>query len=387
MMFFISFISLSNLLTTKLSIMKKLLFLLLACFIVASCTTEKKELKYTLKINVDTIVDGYAYLQKRAGGEWIKFDSSAQENASYVMQGVLDFPSMYYVFIKDIKRNVPIFLDAGDITIEVFKDDYDATTITGSPAHDQYKGFEDEIAVFDEKLHAIYQEYRTARDSGLVEVKDSLSQVMDGIYEEQQAFIKEYVFNNNANVTSPYITYSNSYSWTVDELENIVNNFDPSLEASPDYIFLADRLVVLKRVDIGQPLVDFAMKDTNDIDIHLSELSKGKYLLVDFWASWCGPCRTENPNIVACYNDFHEKGFDVLGVSFDKSRENWIQAIHNDSLSWNHVSDLLYWNNAAGKLYGVRSIPSSILLDPDGIIIAKNLHGEELREKLEELMP
>ena len=188
-------------------------------------------------------------------------------------------------------------------------------------------------------------------------------------------------------MTSPYFAYRNSYSWTVDELENIVNNFDPSLETSPDYIFLADRLVVLKRVDIGQPLVDFAMKDTNDVDIHLSELSKGKYLLVDFWASWCGPCRTENPNIVSCYNDFHEKGFDVLGVSFDKSRENWIQAIHDDSLSWNHVSDLLYWNNAAGKLYGVRSIPSSILLDPDGIIIAKNLRGEELREKLEELMP
>jgi len=360
---------------------------LLACFIAASCTTEKKELKYTLKINVDTIVDGYAYLQKRANGEWVKLDSSAQENASYVMHGVLDFPSMHYIFIKGIKRNVPIFLDDGDITIEVFKDDYDATTIMGSPAHDQYRGFEDETAVFDEKLHAVYQEYRTARDSGLLEVKDSLSQVMDGIYDEQQAFIKEYVFNNNANVTSPYIAYRNSYSWTADELENIINNFDPSLETSPDYIFLADRLVVLKRVDIGQPLVDFAMKDTNDVDIHLSELSKGKYLLVDFWASWCGPCRTENPNIVACYNDFHEKGFDVLGVSFDKSRENWIQAIHNDSLSWNHVSDLLYWNNAAGKLYGVRSIPSSILLDPDGIIIAKTLRGEELREKLEELMP
>ena len=90
-----------------------------------------------------------------------------------------------------------------------------------------------------------------------------------------------------------------------------------------------------------------------------------------------------NPNIVACYRDFHDKGFDVLGVSFDKTRDKWIEAIYADSLYWNHVSDLQYWNNAAGKLYGIRSIPSSILLDPDGIIIAKNLRGEELRAKLE----
>ncbi len=129
------------------------------------------------------------------------------------------------------------------------------------------------------------------------------------------------------------------------------------------------------------------MKDTNGVDISLSEISKGKYMLVDFWAAWCGPCRAENPNIVSCYNDFHEKGFDVLGVSFDKTRSSWIKAIHDDGLLWHHVSDLLYWDNAAGKLYGIRSIPSSILLDAEGIIIAKNLRGEDLRAKLEELMP
>ncbi len=367
--------------------MKKLFYLLLTALIIASCTTEKKELTYTLKINVDTVVDGYAYLQKRIDGEWVKLDSVTMEDGVFSMQGVVRFPDMQYIFIKDIRRNVPLFLDGGDIVVNVFKDDYGATTITGSPAQTEYQVFLDEKGVYDDRMRAYYKDYRAAKDSGLVELQDSLEVLMDKAYEEQEVFIKEYVFVHNDKLTSPFIAYRNSYSWTVEELENILNNFDPSLDSLPDSKLLAERVAVLKLVNIGQPLVDFTMKDTNDVDVSLSEVSNGKYMLVDFWAAWCGPCRAENPNVVACYNDFKDKGFDVLGVSFDQSREKWIQAIHDDGLPWHQVSDLKGWDNAAGKLYGIRSIPSSVLLDPDGIIIAKNLRGDDLRNKLEELMP
>lgn len=369
--------------------MKKLLYLLLASLLLASCNTEQKDVakKYTLNISLDTIVDGYAYLQKRQDGEWLKLDSVTSTDGKYIMSGEIAYPGMHYIYLKGIKRNVPIFLDEGDIVVSVSNEDYDATTITGSAAQDEYDQFLAETGVFDDEMGEIYNMYKVARDSGDVEKQDMLEKQLDEIYEKQQQFIKDYVLEHNTSVASPFITNRNSYSWTVQELENVVNNFDPALAVLPDYTTLSDRIVVLKRVDIGQPLVDFSMKDTNDVNVSLAEVSKGKYMLVDFWASWCGPCRAENPNIVACYNDFHEKGFDVLGVSFDNNRDKWIAAIHKDGLTWNHVSDLQYWDNAAGKLYGVRSIPSSVLLDKDGTIIAKNLRGEELRKKLEELMP
>ena len=367
--------------------MKKLFYALLVVFFIVSCNTGEKENQFTLKVTVDTVVDEYAYLQKSVDGEWIKLDSSRMQDGVFSFAGTIEYPEMQYFYFKAIKRYVPVYLDAGDIVVGVYKDDRDATVITGSAAQDEYTAFEEGRSVYNDRMSEAYKDYRVAKDSGWVKIQDSLSAVMDEIYEAEEVYIKEYVLQNNTRVTSPFIAYRNSYSWTVDELEKIVNNFDPALHASPQYTFLADRVVILKRVDVGQPLLDFVQKDSNEVDMSLAEVSKGKYMLVDFWASWCGPCRSENPNIVACYNDFHEKGFDILGVSFDQDRAKWIQAIHDDGLVWHHVSDLAGWNNAAGKLYGIRSIPSSILLDPDGIIIAKNLRGDELRAKLEELMP
>ena len=118
----------------------------------------------------------------------------------------------------------------------------------------------------------------------------------------------------------------------------------------------------------------------------LSSVVNGDYVLVDFWASWCGPCRAENPNVVEAYNKYHDKGFNVFGVSFDKDHDKWVEAIAKDNLTWPHVSDLKYWSCEAGKLYGVQSIPHNLLLDKDGIIIAKNLRGEDLQNKLAELL-
>jgi peroxiredoxin len=136
---------------------------------------------------------------------------------------------------------------------------------------------------------------------------------------------------------------------------------------------------------IGTPALDFTQNDPDGKAVSLSSF-KGKYVLVDFWASWCKPCRMENPNVVEAYRKFNEKNFTVLGVSLDRSREPWLQAIKDDRLEWTHVSDLKFWSNAVAQQYRISSIPQNLLIDPKGVIIAKNLRGAELQQRLASLL-
>ncbi|WP_437919304.1 peroxiredoxin family protein [Sphingobacterium sp. LRF_L2] len=169
------------------------------------------------------------------------------------------------------------------------------------------------------------------------------------------------------------------------ELRELYKGLDKSVRKSRDGKVFDNYLKRLEASSVGKKAPAITQFTPEGEPYSLSDL-RGKYVLIDFWAAWCPDCRRENPNLVKTYAEFKDKNFEILGVSFDRKLEDWVKAIKNDNLTWKHISDLQSWQNAAGTLYGVRAIPQNILVDPQGIIIARNLHGEDLNVKLRELL-
>lgn len=361
----------------------KLLTLAIAALTFVSCN------KSTFNVNVDlqNAEGKKIYLQKFVDKKSTIIDSVVMKNnvANFVVEH--DNPATYYsIRVEKVKYPIGFFSENNDVTIVGDINDNNNITVTASYAQQLINEYNAENVKFYDQLRELGKNYEIAAQEGDEASMEKIIEEYNKVERNQNNYIKLFIVKNYNSFVAPYILYNNRLNYELKELEDFVNNFNINQDNEFSKI-LNEYIAKLKRVDVGQPYLDFIQETPEGYLLSLSELvGKSKLLLVDFWASWCGPCRAENPNVVDVYKDYHEKGFDVLGVSLDMKKESWIKAIEDDGLIWHNVSDLKYWNNAAAKDYAISSIPSNILLNEEGIIIAKNLRGEDLRNKVEEIL-
>jgi len=362
--------------------MKKMIYLIVAV-LMTGCSSEPE---FVVKGNIQDSDSVTFMLQKREAGKFITLDSALSRNGIFKMTGSVQFPEMVQLVATGRQKRVSFYIENSEITISGNLDSLSFAEVSGSKTQDEYQSFIDSNKPLSEKYSNLYIEYQSARQENNTEKIAELEKEAEAIQNEMTQLEKDFVKNNPSSYVSPSILNSLSFEMEASDIEAAINAMDTNVAKIPVVKDLMARAQVMKAVAIGQKAPDFTLNDVNGNPVSLSSKMGTKLLLIDFWAGWCNPCRQENPNVVRVYKEFNKKGFDVFGVSLDRTKDEWVEAIAADKLTWTHVSDLEYWNNAAAKLYAVNAIPANFLLDENGIIIARNLRGEDLYNKVKETL-
>ena len=330
--------------------MKKLVYLLAAgSMAFVACQNSPS---YKVTGSVEDITDGDTiYLQEYAGGNLVKLDSAIVKSVTFVFTG------------KQGKES----------------------KVSGTPNNDAYQKFKDGFMALSKEMNEMYQKAQS--DTSLTE--EQVEAIMAEIEKKDSVGMDMVYQTIEANITNPvgvYLLPSYAGAFELDKQKALVEKI-PAALVNERINKLKAHIETSEKTAVGQKYIDFSMQTPEGKTVSLSDfVSKNKYTLIDFWASWCGPCRKEMPNVVEAYKAFKDKGFGIVGISLDENADKWKEAITALNITWPQMSDLQGWNNAGAKLYGVNSIPATVLVDQEGTIVARNLRGDAIKSKLNELL-
>lgn len=345
-----------------------------------------------VKATMPGIPDGEWIYYKGMNGnvrDSVKPDAKGFNIAMYIPEGEGDF---YMISIGKLnagsgdEKLMMLFLEKGTAQIKSSTATFKGAVISGGKDAAYYNAFQKRERV--RGLGELQEQLMQAQEKGDTAFMNSGMARYRQLNQEQLELDIKWFGENVGSTAIVYPVFQSLRNLVpLNTMDSLLQLVKPSAKNNLVVKKIENSIQTDKLTGIGRTALDFSQPDTAGKTVSLRDF-RGKYALVDFWASWCVPCRIENPHVVSAFQQYKDKNFTVLGVSFDMpgKRDKWVKAIHDDQLYWNHVSHLKYWDNAAGKLYDIHSIPSNMLIDPNGIIVAKNLRGEALDKKLHELL-
>ncbi len=381
--------------------MKKILIVAIIGVFAFSCQQEKRT-DYLINGNAKGVYNGVrAYLKvKDERGREINKDTAIIFNEKFSFDGSIETPALRYITVNSVNGSFPFILENSEINVDINKVNIATSQISGSETHNDLEAYERGIKAIQNEIKPTKLAYRRVMRSQNSPEKDSLLVVLTALDKKLSdapfTFIDEHtdryyslilIDQQSKKPGSDIARYMAAFeSLSDDVIEN------------PTGLRVKTKLEALQKVhqaktslDIGKVAPNFEAPNPDGNILSLADI-KGKVTIIDFWASWCGPCRRENPNVVRIYNQYHDQGLEIIGVSLDgQSRQAdpkkaWLAAIKKDNLTWHHVSNLNYFNDPIAQLYAINSIPATYILDSEGKIVAKNLRGKSLELKVKELL-
>lgn len=359
---------------------KHLLFLFALALGLTACNNKTDQFKVNVSLKNGN--DQTIYLQKYVDNAPVTIDSAVIANEMAVLTATKDDPQILYSLkIKGKRGYFPFFTDNQDMTLVGDLNNMNDAVITGSATQEEWNAYEEGQNQFNDQIRELYAVMQQAFADNDTIAMDSLNTVGTALMEQQDNYRDEYIKAHSDSFLAHYLLDESKQDYDLATLKELVAGFTTESIYTKD---LNDYIAKQERLEVGQPFIDFTLQTNNDTEVVLSEvIAQNKLTLVDFWASWCGPCRKENPVVKAAYEQFHELGFDVIGVSVDQDADAWLEAVEEDQLPWTQVRDA---ENKVSEDYLIYYIPSNFLFDQNGTMVAKGLRGEDLAAKLAELL-